>query len=153
MQFANSTLHLMRTYWLGRNIVHYFSIKTCGIITKLALYFVLLIIFDIHPAQITNKEKLILINANSGGRGFESHRGQKFVFHILTPPPPTSKRIKQKTNSLLTLTFYSIRVECKELFCKTNKNLKINRKKIISSEMTTFYWKVKLVYCGYFISL
>ena len=39
--FILSTLHLMRTYWLGRNIVHLFSLKTCGIITKLASYLVL----------------------------------------------------------------------------------------------------------------
>ena len=37
--------------------------------------------------------------ANAGGRGFESHRGQNLFF-----------------------TFYSIRVECEELFCKTDKN-------------------------------
>ena len=37
--------------------------------------------------------------ANAGGRGFEFDRGQNLFF-----------------------TFYSIRVECEELFCKTNKN-------------------------------
>ena len=52
--------------------------------------------------------------ANGGGRGFESHRGQNLFF-----------------------TFYSIKVECEELICKTNKNLKLTEK-IISSEMTTF---------------
>ena len=39
--------------------------------------------------------------ANAGGRGFESHRGKNMFF-----------------------TFYSTRVECEELFCKTNKNSK-----------------------------
>ena len=37
--------------------------------------------------------------ANSGGRELESHRGQNLFF-----------------------TYYSIRVECEELLCKTNKN-------------------------------
>ena len=37
--------------------------------------------------------------ANAGGREFESHRWQNLFF-----------------------TFYSIRVECEELFCKANKN-------------------------------
>ena len=39
--------------------------------------------------------------ANAGGRGFTSHRGHKHLF----------------------FTFYSIRVECDELFCKTNIKL------------------------------
>ena len=39
------------------------------------------------------------VAANAGGRGFDSHRGQNLFF-----------------------TFHSIRVECEELFCVTNKN-------------------------------
>ena len=41
------------------------------------------------------------LTATHGGRGFEPHRGHKNLF----------------------FTFYSIRVECEELFCKTNIKL------------------------------
>ena len=45
--------------------------------------------------------------ANAGGRGFESYRGHKNLF----------------------FTFYSIRVKCEKLFCKTNiKLLKLIQK-------------------------
>ena len=52
---------------------------------------------DTHGREQTVKT----LAANAGGRGFESHRGQNLFF-----------------------TFYSIRVECEELFCKTNKKSK-----------------------------
>ena len=41
------------------------------------------------------REAVKTLAANAGGRGFESHRGQNLFF-----------------------TFYPIRVECEELFCK-----------------------------------
>ena len=48
------------------------------------------------------------LTANAGGLGFESHRGQN-----------------------LFSTFYSIKVECEELFYKTNKTLKLTKKIIV----------------------
>ena len=48
------------------------------------------------------------LTANAGGRRFESHRGQNLFF-----------------------TFYSIKMECEELFCKTNEHLKLTIKIIV----------------------
>ena len=60
--------------------------------------------------------------ANAGGRGFESHKWQNLL-----------------------ITFHSIRVECEELFGKTNKDSYKLTEKIIPSEMTKFYCKVVLL--------
>ena len=63
------------------------------------------LIFSILYRRLYRSGKTLA--ANTGGRGFESHRGQNLFF-----------------------TIYSIyRVECEKLFCKTNiklKRIKIN---------------------------
>ena len=56
--------------------------------------------------------------ANAGGREFESHRGHNNLF----------------------FTFYSIRVECEELFCKTNIKL-LKRVYAVLDRCTSFSYK------------
>ena len=57
-----------------------------------------------HPPENFSRSSGKTLAANAGGRGFESHLGQNLLFFF---------------------TFHSIRVECEELFSKTNKNLYI----------------------------
>ena len=56
-----------------------------------------LFVLTVRPLWSSGKT----LAANAGGRGFEPHRGHKNLF----------------------FTFYSIRVKCEELFCKTNIKL------------------------------
>ena len=80
-----------------------------SVLNKYLQYLLILRVFITFTKQFftfhSNKVKCEKQHANAGGCGFESYRGKNLFF-----------------------TFYSIRVECEELFCKTNKILKLTEK-------------------------
>ena len=71
----------------------------CREILLMHFYIRLGVVRSLQWGPLWSSGKTLAVNA--GGRGFESHRGHKNLF----------------------FTFYSIRVECEKLFCKTNIKL------------------------------
>ena len=61
MHIHSLTLHHMRIYWSGRNIMHHLLVETCGITTELASGLVLLITCN-NPLKHQHKTLLWFLN-------------------------------------------------------------------------------------------